>query len=68
MSIDETTIEKIESVPGLRTALEVLGEANRTAHEEGRCVIDFYIDDNEQMVISQITQHVEELENNADSN
>lgn len=65
MSIDETTIEQIESVPGLRTALEVLGEANRTAHEEGRCVIDFHVDDDGRMVISQITQHVEELENGA---
>ncbi|QSG06339.1 hypothetical protein [Halapricum desulfuricans] len=66
MTIDEATIEKIESVPGLRTALEVLGEANRIAHEDGRCVIEFYIDENEQMTISEITQHVEELENGAD--
>lgn len=63
--IDETTIERIESVPGLRTALEVLGEANRAAHEEGRCVIDFHVDDDGLMVISQITQHVEELEDGA---
>lgn len=60
--IDETTIEKIQSVPGLQTALEVLGEANRAAHEEGRCVIDFYVNDEGSMVISQITQHVEQLE------
>lgn len=60
--IDETTIEQIQSVPGLQTALEVLGEANRKAHEEGRCVIDFYREDNGQLVISEITQHVEMLE------
>ena len=64
-NIDETTIEKIESVPGLRTALEVLGEANRTAYEEGRCVIDFHLDDDGKLVISQITQHVEQLEDGA---
>ncbi|OYR54992.1 hypothetical protein [Halorubrum halodurans] len=65
MRIDETTIEQIESVPGLRTALEVLGEANRMAHEDGRCVIDFHVDDGGQMVISEITQHVELLEDDA---
>lgn len=60
--MDDAVIEKIESVPGLQTALEVLGEANRTAHENGRCVIDFHVDDAGQMTISEITQHVEELE------
>lgn len=61
--IDDTTIEQIQSVPGLQTALEVLGEANRKAHEDGRCVIDFYKEENDQLVISEITDHVEELEN-----
>lgn len=64
--IDSATVEKIESVPGLRTALEVLGEANRKAHEEGRCVIEFHHDD-AGMVISEITQHVESLEAGAES-
>jgi hypothetical protein len=59
--IDDVTIEQIESVPGLRTALEVLGEANRKAHEDGRCVIDFSVDESG-MVISEITDHVEILE------
>lgn len=62
---DETVIEQIESVPGLQTALEVLGEANRTAHETGRCVIDFHVDDDGRMVIAQITDHVETLEEQA---
>lgn len=60
--IDQQTIEKIESVPGLRTALEVLGEANRKAHDDGRCVIDFKLNDEDRMTISEITGHVEELE------
>jgi hypothetical protein len=59
--INPETVEKIDSVPGLRTALEVLGEANRKAHEDGRCVIDFYMDD-DGMTISEITDHVEALE------
>jgi hypothetical protein len=66
-TIDDVTLEKIESVPGLRTALEVLGEANRTAHDRGRCVIDFYVEDDGQMTISEITDHVEGLES-ADAN
>lgn len=61
--IDDTTIEQIQSVPGLQTALEVLGEANRKANEDGRCVIDFYREDSGQLVISEVTDHVEELEN-----
>lgn len=65
--IDEATIEQIESVPGLRTALEVLGEANRQAVENGRCVIEFYVDDQENMTISDVTTHVRELEANADA-
>lgn len=60
--IADEMIEEIESVPGLRTALEMLGEANRKAHEDGRCVIDFHIEDNGEMVISEITKHVEVLE------
>jgi|APHM01.1.fsa_nt_gi hypothetical protein len=63
--MDKSTIEKIESVPGLRTALEVLGEANRKAHEDGRCVVDFHVDDDGQMVISEVTSHVEALEDGA---
>lgn len=59
--IDPETVERIDSVPGLRTALEVLGEANRKAHEDGRCVIEFYVGD-DGMVISEITNHVTELE------
>mgnify|MGYP006285175665 FL=1 len=61
--IDDATVERIDSVPGLRTALEVLGQANMKAHDEGRCVIDFTMDENDQMVISDVTQHVEILEN-----
>jgi hypothetical protein len=60
--MNETTIEKIDSQPGLRTALELIGEANRKAHEDGRCVIDFYVGDDGRMVISDVTSHVEELE------
>lgn len=60
--IDDTVVEQIESVPGLRTALEVLGQANREAHENGRCVIDFYLDDSDQLVISDVTEHVKQLE------
>jgi len=61
--IDEATIEQIESVPGLRTALEVLGEANRKAYDSGHCVIDFSVGDDDRLVISEITDHVEALEN-----
>lgn len=61
--IDDTTIEQIQSVPGLQTALEVLGKANRKANEDGRCVIDFYKEENDQLVISEITDHVDTLEN-----
>ncbi len=60
--MNETTIEKIDSQPGLRTALELIGEANRKAHEDGRCVIDFYVEDDGKMVISEITSHLEKLE------
>mgnify|MGYP006914312588 FL=1 len=60
--MNETTIEKIDSQPGLRTALELIGEANRKAHEDGRCVIDFYVEDDGKMVISDATSHVEKLE------
>ena len=59
--INPETVEKIDSVPGLRTALEVLGEANRKAHEDGRCVIEFHKTDSG-MTISEITEHVGELE------
>jgi DNA-binding transcriptional ArsR family regulator len=59
--INPETIEKIDSTPGLRTALEVLGEANRKAHENGRCVIEFYQSD-DGMTISEISGHVEALE------
>lgn len=60
-AINPETIEKIDSTPGLRTALEVLGEANRKAHEDGRCVLDFYLGE-DGMTISEITEHVEVLE------
>jgi len=60
-TINPETIEKIDSTPGLRTALEVLGEANRKAHEDGRCVLEFYMDEGG-MTISEITGHLEELE------
>jgi len=60
--MNEISIENIESRPGFRTALEVLGEANRKAHEDGRCVIDFYVEDDGKMVISDATSHVEKLE------
>ena len=56
--MNEISIENIESRPGFRTALEVLGEANRKAHEDGRCVIDFYVEDDGKMVISDATSHV----------
>jgi hypothetical protein len=59
--INPETVEKIDSTPGLRTALEVLGEANRKAYEEGRCIIEFHHGD-DGMVISEITEHVEVLE------
>lgn len=59
--INPETVEKIDSTPGLRTALEVLGEANRKCHEDGRCVMEFYMDDSG-LVISEITDHVETLE------
>lgn len=63
--INPETVEKIDSTPGLRTALEVLGEANRKCHEEGRCVIDFH-DGDDGIVISEITEHVETLEEDAE--
>lgn len=59
--INPETIEKIDSTPGLRTALEVLGEANRKCHDDGRCVIEFNMAD-EGMTISEITEHIETLE------
>jgi hypothetical protein len=64
--INPETIERIDSTPGLRTALEVLGEANRTAHEQGRCVIEFYVGDSGNMTISEITDHVAALEGDGD--
>jgi hypothetical protein len=63
--INPETVEKIDSTAGLRTALEVLGEANRKAHEDGRCVLEFYLGD-EGMTISEITEHVGVLERNDD--
>lgn len=63
--INPETVEKIDSTPGLRTALEVLGEANRKAHEDGRCVLEFYLGD-DGMTISEITEHVETLEGDDD--
>ena len=59
--INPETIEKIDSTPGLRTALEVLGEANRKAHEDGLCIVEFRMGD-DNMVISEITEHIEALE------
>ncbi|TQQ81899.1 hypothetical protein [Halonotius roseus] len=60
-AISQETIEKIDSTPGLRTALEVLGQANQKATQEGRCVIEFYESD-DGLTISEITEHVAELE------
>lgn len=63
--INPETVEKIDSVPGLRTALEVVGEANRKCHEDGRCVLEFHMGD-QNMTISEITDHVEALEGDTD--
>ena len=63
--INPETIEKIDSTPGLRTALEVLGEANRKCHEDGRCIMEFYMSD-DGITISEITDHVDTLEEGAD--
>lgn len=59
--INPETVEKIDSTPGLRTALEVLGEANRKCHEDGRSIIEFH-KGSDGIVISEITEHVETLE------
>lgn len=65
--VDERTIEAIESTEGLREALEVVGHAGMTAHDEGRCIIEFWWDEEtESMTISEITQHVEILESDAE--
>ncbi len=53
---------EIDSVPGLRTALEIIGHANQTAHEKGKCVIEFEKTESGAMNIQDITQHVEVLE------
>lgn len=62
--IEKASIEEIQSVPGLQTALEILGHANREAHENGRCVIEFDRTDSGRMNIQEITQYVEVLEEN----
>ena len=64
--IEPASIEEIESVPGLRTALEVLGRANVKAHEEGHCVIEFKKTDSGALNIQEITEHVESLEGGAE--
>lgn len=56
------TVEAIDSVPGLRTALEVLGHANTAAHENGRCVIEFEKTPPGALNIVDITDHVAALE------
>lgn len=63
--INPETVEKIDSTPGLRTALEVLGKANQKAREDGRCVIEFFNSD-EGLTISEISEHVAELEEMVD--
>jgi len=56
------TEAQIDSVPGLRTALEIVGHANQAAHENGRCVIEFEKTESGRTNIQDITQHVEVLE------
>ncbi|QRV15081.1 hypothetical protein JMJ58_19570 [Haloterrigena salifodinae] len=61
-AFDAATEQEIESVPGLKTALEIIGHANRTAHENGNCVIEFEKTESGRMNIQDITQHVAVLE------
>lgn len=56
------TEQQIDSVPGLRTALEIIGHANQAAHENGNCVIEFEKTESGRMNIQDITQHVAVLE------
>lgn len=60
------TVEAIDSVDGLRTALEILGHANRAAHEEGNCVMEFVKTESGSVNIQDITRHVEVLEQISD--
>lgn len=53
---------RIDSVPGLRTALEIVGHANQAAHDDGRCVIEFERTESGAVNIQDITQHVTVLE------
>jgi len=65
--IEPASIEEIESIPGLKTALEILGFANRTAHENGKCVIEFRKTESGSMNIQEITEHVVALEGDLDA-
>ncbi|SEL20009.1 hypothetical protein [Haloferax larsenii] len=61
-AFDPATEEQIDSVPGLRTALEIIGHANQAAHKNGKCVIEFEKTESGRMNIQDVTQHVEVLE------
>jgi hypothetical protein len=65
-AFDAVTEQQIDSVPGLRTALEVLGHANEAAHENGNCVIEFEKTESGRINIQDITQHVEIMESICD--
>ncbi|NUC72603.1 hypothetical protein HTZ84_09820 [Haloterrigena sp. SYSU A558-1] len=62
VAFDAATEQEIDSVPGLRTALEILGHANRAVHESGNCVIEFELTESGRINIQDITQHVAVLE------
>ena len=60
--VPAATDAEIDSVPGLRVALEIIGHARGVADENGRCVIEFERTESGGVNIQDVTQHVEILE------
>lgn len=54
----------LEANQGFATALEILGEANRAAHDDEKKIVEFRpADSGNGIEILDITNHVQELEN-----
>jgi hypothetical protein len=63
--IDPAIVEQIDSVPGLRTALEVIGHAHLKAEQRGRCIIEFSKRPSGELHIYDLTAHFTALERDA---
>ncbi|MFC7191904.1 hypothetical protein ACFQL7_20680 [Halocatena marina] len=59
--LSEKVVEEIESKPGLKTALQMIGHAAMKAQDEGRCVLSFESVSGDFKVL-EITDHVATLE------